>query len=82
MQQRALSVQHLDAPSVLLRVGKQHPCPVQLHWQSQELERKAVSPKHVDQEGIRPGFSVLLLSVWAGSFKEGHGLVPGEANAG
>lgn len=27
-----------DGTSVLLRVGKQHSCPVQLHRQSKELE--------------------------------------------
>lgn len=82
MQQWALPLQHLDAPSVLLWVGKQHSCPVQLHRQSKELEWEAVSPEHVDKEGIRPRFSLLLLSVRAGSFEEGHWLVPGETNAG
>ena len=82
VQQRALPAQHLDALAVLLRVGEQHPGPVQLHRPGPELEREAVPPEHVDQEGLRPGLPLLLLPLRPGPPEEGHGLVPGKADAG
>lgn len=81
LQQRGLPLRQLDAPAVLLRVGELHPCPVQLHRPRAFLEREAVPPEHVDQEGLRPGLPVLLMPLWSGPPEKRHRLVSGEAHA-
>ena len=81
LQQRALSLRQLDAPAVLLRVGKLHPRPVQLHRPCAFLEREAVPAEYVDQEGLRPGLPVLFVPLRSGPPKKRHRLVSGEAHA-
>ncbi len=82
VQQWTLPVRQLDAPSVLLWVGEQHPGAVQLHRPGPKLEWEAVPTEHVDQKGLWSGLPLLLLPLWPGTPEKRHRLVPGETHAG